>query len=407
MKQTLHALFLSALLLTSDLISAQGKIFIYLNSHNEDNIGYLNLIGGYNNYINTRAALVQLATLTKTRGAKQNWGSDHVALRAIAQYDTGTTIINTSGKNLCRWMSEEMGVECDPHSHESTYNYGDDAYFMNQLGVTPSGNISGFLFGQLQNGNNWEDYEDGIQGDSFPAYTWYPKVLWGGGSPNHLDDLNYYGCYKPKSMAEVNVHDATKHLTLVGTGCTIKCDDTSTIIYNMSVIHRLLDAVDNGTLPANGIYTQEIMMNEGKMKQAYFIPFITQMIDSVNVLVAQGKLQWAHLSEIHDYWKSTYDSVPFIVDCNYNTVIGLPTGITDNRHEILDIRLNPNPTNENLNISVPEELVGEDVSVFDLSGRKILEEKIVQPKIYCQTSNISSGVYFLRIKNEVKKFVKE
>ena len=407
MKQTLHALFVSALLLTMGLISAQGKIFIYLNSHNEDNIGYLNVIGGYTNYTNTRAALVQLATLTKAKGAKQNWGSDHIALRAIAKYDTGVTITNTNGKNLCRWMSEDMGVECDPHCHESTYNYGDDAYFMNQLGVTPSGNISGFLFGQLQNGNNWEDYEDGIQGDSFPAYTWYAKVLWGGGSPNHLDDLNYYGCYKPKSMAEVNVHDATKQLTLVGTGCTIKCDDTSTIAYNMSVIHRLVDAVDDGTLPANGIYTQEIMMNEGKMKQAYFIPFITQMIDSVNVLVVQGKLQWAHLSEIHDYWKSTYDSVPFIVDCDYNTVIGLPTGIQDYRLETIDFRLNPNPTSGDLTVSVSENFIGEELSVIDLSGRKILSEPISSASTKIETQNLSNGFYFVKIKSSVVKFVKQ
>lgn len=406
MKKLLHALVVSLLISISHFISAQGKIFIYLNSHNEDNIGYLNVIGGYSNYINTRAALVQLATLTKAKGAKQNWGSDHVALRAIAQYDTGATIANTNAKNLCRWMSEDMGVECDPHSHETTYGYGDVAYFMNQLGVTPSGNISGFLFGQLQNGNNWEDYEDGIQGDSFPVYTWHPNVLWGGGSPNHVDDLNYYGCYKPKSMAEVNVHDATKQLTLVGTGCTIKMDDTSTIAYNMNVIHRLIDAVDNGTLPAIGIYTQEIMCNEGKMRQPYFIPLVTEMIDSVNVLVADGKLEWAHLSEILSYWKTTYDSVPFVVDCDYNTVIGLPTGIQDFRSEILDFRLYPNPTTGDLNISVSEELVGEEIFVFDLSGRKILSAAVSTSNFKLETTNLVSGIYFLNTRSSTHRFVK-
>lgn len=406
MKQALRALFFSALLLTSDLISAQGKIFIYLNSHNEDNIGYLNGIGGYNIYTQSRAALVQYATLTKVKGAKQNWGSDHVALRAIAKYDTGTTLNSTNGKNLCRWMSENMGVECDPHSHETTYGYGDVAYFMNQLGVPPSGNISGFLFGQLQNGHNWEDYEDGIQGDSFPTYTWHPNVLWGGGSPNHIDDLNYYGCYKPKSMAEVNVHEVSKHLTLVGTGCTIKMDDTSTIAYNMSVIHRLIDAVDNGTLPANGIYTQEIMCNEGKMRQPFFIPLITEMIDSVNVLVAQGKLQWAHLSEIHDYWKSTYDSVPFIVDCDYNTVIGLPTSITETEAEI-QFSVFPNPAHENISVICNDALLNSEMNLFDMSGRKVSSQIISKHISELNVITLATGVYFLRVKGEVKKFVKE
>lgn len=408
MKKTLPAFCFTLLLtITAHFISAQGKIFIYLNSHNEDNIGYLNGIGGYNIYTQSRAALVQYATLTKAKGAKQNWGSDHIALRAIAKYDTGTTTANTNGKNLCRWMSEDMGVECDPHGHESTYSYGDVAYFMNQLGVTPSGNISGFLFGQLQNGHNWEDYEDGIQGDSFPAYTWNPNVLWGGGSPNHIDDLNYYGCYKPKSMAEVNVHDATKQLTLVGTGCTIKMDDTSTIAYNMSVIHRLIDAVDNGMLPANGIYTQEIMCNEGKMRQPYFIPLITEMIDSVNVLVADGKLEWAHLSEILSYWKTTYDSVPFVYDCDYNAVIGLPTtGISDFEFAIADLKIYPNPTNSDLKIEVPEKLIGEEISVIDLAGRKILRATASATNFKLETSNLVSGIYFLKTRSTTQRFVK-
>jgi hypothetical protein len=135
MKKLLPALGFTLLLnfLTTTII-AQGKIFIYLNSHNEDNIGYLNMPGGYVNYTQSRDALVQLAQLTHSKGAKQNWGSDWVALKAIARYDTGTSLTTTNGKNLCRWMSEDMGVECDPHSHENTYNYGDVAYLMSQLG---------------------------------------------------------------------------------------------------------------------------------------------------------------------------------------------------------------------------------------------------------------------------------
>ncbi len=387
---------------------SQGKIFIYLNSHNEDNIGYLNGTGGYMSYLQSRNALVQYATLAKNKGAKQNWGSDHVALRAIAQYDTGVTLNSTNGKNLCRWMSEDIGVECDPHSHETTYNYGDVAYLMNQLGVTPSGNISGFLFGQLQNGNNWEDYDDGIQGDSFPAYTWHPNVLWGGGSPNHIDDLNYYGCYKPKSMAEVNVHDPSKNLTLVGVGCHIKMEDTSTIAYNMSIIHRLVDAVDNGTLPANGVYTQEIMCNEGKMKLPYFLPLVAEMIDSVNILVQQGKVEWANISEIRDYWLTQYDSVPFVYDCDFNEVIGLPlTGIADSELTIADVKIFPNPVNDVLNIEVTDAMVGEEISVHDISGRKFFGSTISDFTFKISTADFVSGIYIVKIGSAISKFAKQ
>ena len=387
---------------------SQAKIFIYLNSHNEDNIGYLNGTGGYLNYQQSRNALVQYATIAKNKGAKQNWGADWVALKAIAQYDTGTSTNNTNGKNLVKWMSEDMGVECDPHSHENTYNYGDVAYLMSQLGVAPSGNISGFLFGQLQNGNNWEDYDDGIQGDSFPSYTWYPNVLWGGGSPNHVDDLNYYGCYKPKSMAEVNVHEPSKNLTLVGVGCHIKMDDTSTIAYNMGIIHRLVDAVDNGTLPADGIYTQEIMCTEGKMKQPYFLPLVSEMIDSVNVLVQQGKVEWANISEIRDYWLTQYDSVPFVYDCDFNEVLGLPvTGITDFELQIADLKIYPNPVSDVLNIEVTDAMMGEEISVYDLSGRKIYSSTVSDFNFKISTAEFVPGVYIVKIGSAISKFVKQ
>lgn len=406
MKKLLPALGFTLLLnfLTTTII-AQGKIFIYLNSHNEDNIGYLNMPGGYVNYTQSRAALVQLAQLTHSKGAKQNWGSDWVALKAIARYDTGTSLTATNGKNLCRWMSEDMGIECDPHSHETTYNYGDVAYLMSQLGVAPSGNISGFLFGQLQNGNNWEDYDDGIQGDSFPSYTWHPEVLWGGGSPNHVDDLNYYGCYKPKSMAEVNVHEPSKNLTLVGVGCHIKMDDTSTVAYNMSIIHRLVDAVENGTLPANGIYTQEIMCTESKMKNAYFLPLVSEMIDSVNVLVNQGKVQWAHLSEIEDYWKNEYDSVPFVVDCDFNSVIALPSAIEET--SVSQLKAYPNPAEAMIYVEASEELFGQELSIIDLSGRSCLLTKISHSLTQLDTYNLQPGIYLLRSGSSIFKFTKQ
>lgn len=398
---------LLAILTLSLQVMAQIKVFVYINSHNEDNIGYLNGIGGYNNYRQNREALIQLATLTKQKGAKQNWGSDHIALRAIAKYDTGTSLLNTNGKNLARWMSEDMGVECDPHSHETSYNYGDVAYFMNQLGVPPSGNISGFLFSQLQNGHNWEDYQDGIPGDSFPSFIWYPNVLWGGGSPNHIDDLNYYGCYKPKSMAEVNTHEPNNHLMLIGTGCTIKLDDTSTIEYNMGIIRRLLTAIETGQLPANGIYTQEIMCNEGTMKQPWFLPMMEQMIDSVNVLAAQNKVQWAHLSEIRDYWKNEYDSIPFIVDCDYNTVIGLPTSVTDISNTTGAIKLYPNPAGNTISVEVDTYQPGDMLYITDITGKEVFSLPVTTSIMHTDIGGLSNGVYMLRINSTSHRFIKQ
>jgi hypothetical protein len=230
-------------------------------------------------------------------------------------------------------------------------------------------------------------------------------VLWGGGSPNHIDDLNYYGCYKPKSMAEVNVHEPSKNLTLVSVGCHIKMDDTSTIAHNMSIIHRLVDAVENGILPANGIYTQEIMCTESKMKNAYFLPLVSEMIDSVNVLVNQGKVQWAHLSEIKEYWKNEYDSVPFVVDCDFNSVIALPSAIQET--SINQLKAYPNPVDNLIQVESSESLIGEDLYITDLSGRILHHTQINLSLLQIDTYNLETGVYLLRSGNSILKFMKQ
>lgn len=67
------------------------------------------------------------------------------SLLAVQQFDTGTVIANTNGKNLLRWFVEEKGVICDPHSHENGYNYADVAYLHEQLGIMATKVVGGFL----------------------------------------------------------------------------------------------------------------------------------------------------------------------------------------------------------------------------------------------------------------------
>src|SRR6185295_5734960 len=97
--------------------SAQPKLYIYIVSHNEDNIGYLNGASGHLNYLSARNALINVCNMVQQKNLAYDYGADHVALRAIAQYDTGTVITNTNNKNLVKWMVEDRGAECDPHSH--------------------------------------------------------------------------------------------------------------------------------------------------------------------------------------------------------------------------------------------------------------------------------------------------
>ena len=103
-----------------------------------------------------------------------------------------------------------------------------------------------------------------------------------------------------------------------------------------------------------------------------------------------------------DYNKKTLRFFDSLCD----TVVA-PTSIQDLGMRNTEFKTRPNPTNDVLNISVSEELVGEEFSIYDISGRKMMSNKIVQANFHCPTANITPGIYFVKIGNLAKKFVKQ
>lgn len=91
----------------------------------------------------------------------------------------------------------------------------------------------------------------------------------------------------------------------------------------------------------------------------------------------------------------------------FNYQCSIPTGIADFELPIADYKIQPNPVNDVLQVSVSENLIGEEITVFDLSGRAIMKSEIRNQKSDLNTSGLANGLYFVRIKNEVRKFVKD
>lgn len=338
--------FFCWLLFGSTAMAQTPKLYITLISHNEDNIGYNN---SSTLYYNNRNKLVTICNTLQTKGAKYNYGGDWVALEAIADLDTGSVLSSTNGKNILRWMVEDKGFECDPHSHESTRNYADVHYLMSQLGITPTNTMSGYLYDTLQGGHAWEDYQNGVTGIYFPSHTWQPQVLWGAATPQHTHDPHFFGAFKPGGLDSFFEHTPSNNLTAIGTGCQIKLESTTTIGAIDSLIDNIVADIQSGNLPSNGFYTQEIFFSEGKVNQSWFMTLFNKVIDSVNVHVGNGTVEWKSLSEIHNLWQTTYNSEPFAYDCAGNN--SLVTGVEDVNTENSHILLYPNPANDYLTVS--------------------------------------------------------
>jgi hypothetical protein len=291
---------------------AQTPVYLTLTTHNEDGEPYNN----FSYYKMKRNFIVQLADSVTAKGAKWNFQSDWKFLQAVKNFDTGSVVLNTNGKNLIKWLIEDKGIDCDPHSHENNgYNYADVAYLHSQLGITPSKIVGGFLYNTIINGNNWENLEDGIYGRVYTNYFWRPDILWGGGTQAHVGDPQNYGAWKPQSMQNFYVHDTTKHLTLIGNGCNNKIFDTTLVTTVVQRVRNVVNAIEYNILPDTGFYTATVHTQIGELNSSQ-ITKVIQFIDSMKSFVNSGKVIWKNIGAIYDIWNTTYNKKPFWVGCD-------------------------------------------------------------------------------------------
>ncbi len=67
----------------------------------------------------------------------------------------------------------------------------------------------------------------------------------------------------------------------------------------------------------------------------------------------------------------------------------------------------PNPTSEELNVSVSKEMLGMEISIYDADGKKIKLIPISNQNMQIRTRELNGGIYFLKIGNEAKQFIKK
>ena len=89
----------------------------------------------------------------------------------------------------------------------------------------------------------------------------------------------------------------------------------------------------------------------------------------------------------------------------FNHQCDVPTSIPESGIRIPDLKLYPNPVSDILNVAVPVDLIGKEVSLFDISGRKIFSRKILNDQFTLSVSEWQWGIYFLQAGTSVIKIV--
>ncbi|CAN5455280.1 hypothetical protein BH10BAC5_BH10BAC5_09960 [soil metagenome] len=373
-------------------------VYLQFVSHNEDQAIWLT----QSYYLSKRTLLVDIANIVQAKNAKWDFQSDWAFLLAVARFDTGSVVSNTNGKNLIKWMTENKGITCDPHSHENGgYNYADVAYLHQALGIIPTKIVGGFLYDTVVNGNNWENLEAGIYGRVYTSYFWKPDALWGSGTGNHLNDPYPLGAWKPKSMQNYYLHDSTKHLMLIGHGCANHIYDTSNVRTNVNILNQIVNGLNTGVLPDTGFYPAYVYFNVGDLTTTR-VTKISQFIDSVASLVIAGRVLWKSLPEVYDIWNTSYGKKPYWIQCE-----NLPTEVHQINYTVPEkfklFQNYPNPFNPTTKIKF-EIAEASDVmlTIYDVLGKEVavvLNEKL-GVGIYeteWNAENFAAGVYYSRM----------
>jgi len=280
--------------------SPPSLVYVSPFSHNETDSRYdaYDTEAGYLQY---REALLKMLRLARRYTPAFDFQPDWRFLEAARKFEVGSVLASTSGKNVVRYIKEDLGFAVDPHSHEDGgYNYADVVYLIKELGVEPSSVVGGFL----ASGENviWEKFRQPLRGKKYPQHTWTPAVLWGAGTANHVGDEQVRsGVWRPKSAAEFLVNDPSANLVNIGNGC-------------YQVIEDLFDA---RKAPAGKIYTytlaffeREVALNEGATLARY-----EQSLQTLQALEKQGKIRWASMTEVADAWRRDFGSEANIYDC--------------------------------------------------------------------------------------------
>lgn len=403
-------------------------LYFSISSHNEPQEVYTTTT----NFNPVRDTLRKIVDLVHAKNAKYN-------LQTFPGFVIGSLNLEsaaTSTNDILEYANKLGGtpggvVEIDPRFKPTTlYNIADVSYSINLTGATSSKNVGGFVYLNLTpppatyTAGDWTPYTNTITAQNTPTYTWKADVIWGAGSlPPHQNDANNYGSWKPRGKTDsvdFYCHDPGQTVWLQGNGCGWVLTPTTNVNSMIAEIRSEATKIRNGTYPANKFYNGNLMINFKDFGTSTVTPTfkiryeLSRVIDSINVMVSQGKIAWKTITQKHNAflaWSSSTGISYSQWRCGQTTTLTptcIQSGLSEQEFENL-IALYPNPTNGQLNINVNSAFNTEEVLVFNNIGQvcKRIQVNKKDASLKLDVSDLPKGVYLIRIDKRTTKFIKE
>lgn len=295
-------------------------IYIYFASHNETNDATYHGLNYSNaaNYATMRSYVQQVCDTIIAYDARYEMMLESNFILGCLQNENAATNAN----DLIQWADNTAAIEVQPHNHfkpfgtnANPYNYADLCHLLDSCGLSSTSEVmGGFIWRNFTSptvNEDWTAWQTPQPGFTFPAYTWKPTLLWGGGSPNHIDDYNAYGIWKPQAATSTGfgIHNSIGALTNFGSGCGddfILWDTTNVTL----LANRILNFADSlnahfANVP-NAFFSIKIMMNFRNFPSAGYVVKVGQLIRLIQPAICSGKFQWKGIVDTYQQWAAAH-----------------------------------------------------------------------------------------------------
>lgn len=291
---------------TAPTSGEQPPIYVNVLSHNEEPGRYPNFTQDENAFWEYRAKLLEFAKALHERGVAYTFQSDWSFLQAVLEFDDGTE--DTNGKNILKYMHDDLGQEIDAHAHESRYSYADVAALIRDIGLEPTGVVGGVIVIPASE-SRYSTLLSPIRSTTHPDFVWTPEIIWGGGSGLHEEDRVVSGVWRPQGEENFFTHSDTGPLPTIGAY-------TST----WEGIEDLLEKRVQGELRSDVMYTAALMVNHMDMVNSDIEATILAHIDAFLNSEDSNAIQFVDPEETIVIWQEHFDSQGYVYDASEKSV---------------------------------------------------------------------------------------
>ncbi len=248
-------------------------------------------------FFQQRNILLSLARYLREQDITLNVQPDWAFMAAVQSFEDSLMRVETNGKNILRYLKEELNHEIDPHAHEHGWNYADVAYLINQLGVTPS-HIAGGLIADPPEDSKYTYLLSPIAASHF-IYSWQAEWLWGDATANHTHDTAASGIWRPKNQTHFYEHDDHGPIPCIGKYTN-----------DMKGVYELIEKSANGLFEADDMITAAIFIGQGNVDSLH--QELAEHMSTLKTYEAEGQLVFVSLKNAGEIWQTEYSGKGYL-----------------------------------------------------------------------------------------------